>query len=123
MPEVMLSNADVSVAVSRRAEAMPYAYRNLDGDLLHFVHKGTGAFATEFGRVAYEPGDYVLIPKGITFSLMPDAGDQLMLVIEAPGECPECGGWGRGRYDWPIDCWLATGCEFRWELAGAAMMV
>jgi homogentisate 1,2-dioxygenase len=81
---VMLSNADVSVAVSRRAEAMPYAYRNLDGDLLHFVHKGTGAFVTEFGQLTYEPGDYVLIPKGITFSLMPDAGDQLMLVVEAP---------------------------------------
>ena len=67
-PEVMLSNADVSVAVSRRTAAMPYAYRNTDGDLLYFVHQGTGQFATEFGRLAYEPGDYVLIPKGITFS-------------------------------------------------------
>jgi homogentisate 1,2-dioxygenase len=84
IPEVMLSNADVSIAVSRRMAAMPYAYRDLDGDLLHFVHKGTGAFATEFGRLAYEPGDYVLIPKGITFSLIPDPGDQLMLVVEAP---------------------------------------
>ena len=27
-PEVMLSNADVSIAVSRRAAAMPFAYRN-----------------------------------------------------------------------------------------------
>jgi homogentisate 1,2-dioxygenase len=84
MPAVMLSNADVSVAVSRRASAMPYAYRNLDGDLLHFVHKGTGAFATEFGQLLYEPGDYVLIPKGITFAQLPDPGDQLMLVVESP---------------------------------------
>ncbi len=75
-PEVMLSNADVSVAISRRAAAMPYAYRDLDGDLLYFVHKGTGMFATEFGRLPYEPGDYVLIPKGITFSLMPEPGRQ-----------------------------------------------
>src|SRR5271166_2090604 len=84
MPEVMLSNADVSVAVSRRTAAMPYAYRNTDGDLLYFVHKGTGQFATEFGRLVYEPGDYVLIPKGITFSVMPDAGDSQMLVVESP---------------------------------------
>jgi homogentisate 1,2-dioxygenase len=83
-PAVMLSNADVSVAVSRRSAAMPYAYRDLDGDLLHFVHKGSGVFVTEFGRLAYEAGDYVLIPKGITFCLMPDAGDQLMLVVESP---------------------------------------
>jgi homogentisate 1,2-dioxygenase len=84
MPQVMLSNADVSVAVSRRTAAMPYAYRNLDGDLLHFVHKGTGAFATEFGRLLYEPGDYVLIPKGITFCQIPDPNEQRLLVVESP---------------------------------------
>jgi homogentisate 1,2-dioxygenase len=83
-PEVMLSNADVSVAISRRTAAMPYAYRDLDGDLLYFVHKGTGIFATEFGRLPYEPGDYVLIPKAITFSVMPEPGDSHMLVVESP---------------------------------------
>jgi homogentisate 1,2-dioxygenase len=83
-PEAMLSNADVSVAISRRTAAMPYAYRDLDGDLLYFVHQGTGMFATEFGRIGYEPGDYVLIPKGITFSLIPDKGDSHMLVVESP---------------------------------------
>jgi homogentisate 1,2-dioxygenase len=83
-PEVLLSNADVSVAISRRTKAMPFAYRNTDGDLLYFVHQGTGAFATEFGRLPYEPGDYVMIPKGITFSLMPDPGNSHLLVIESP---------------------------------------
>jgi len=83
-PEVMLSNADVSVAVSRRTAAMPYAYRNTDGDLMYFIHQGTGRFVTEFGPLVYEPGDYVLIPKGITFSLAPDAGDSHMLVVESP---------------------------------------
>src|SRR6476661_4836416 len=63
---------------------MPFAYRNTDGDLLYFVHKGAGRFATEFGPIAYEPGDYVLIPKGITFSVMPDAGESHMLVVESP---------------------------------------
>ena len=84
VPEVMLANADVSVAVSRRTAAMPWSYRDLDGDLLYFVHRGTGMFATEFGRLVYEPGDYVLIPKGITFRVMPDPGDSHMLVVESP---------------------------------------
>lgn len=84
VPEMLLANADVSVAISRRAAAMPFAYRNTDADLLYFVHQGTGAFATEFGRLPYEAGDYVLIPKGVTFSLMPDAGDSHLLVIESP---------------------------------------
>ena len=73
-PQVMLSNADVSVAISRRIAAMPFAYRNTDGDLLYFVHRGSGRFDTEFGNIVYEPGDYVLIPKGITFSLAPETG-------------------------------------------------
>jgi homogentisate 1,2-dioxygenase len=84
VPEVLLSNADVSVAISQRAAAMPFAYRDTDADLLYFVHRGTGAFATEFGRLPYESGDYVLIPKGITFSLTPDAGGSHLLAIESP---------------------------------------
>src|SRR3954453_20713168 len=83
-PEVMLSNDDVSVGISRRREAMPYAYRKLDGDLLYFVHRGTGSFATEFGRLPYEPGDYILIPKAITFKVIPVLGDTHMLVVESP---------------------------------------
>jgi len=83
-PEVMLANADVSVAISRRTAAMPYAYRDTDGDLLYFVHRGAGALVTEFGQLAYEPGDYVLIPKGITFRVMPEAGENHMLVVESP---------------------------------------
>ena len=66
---------------------MPFAYRNTDGDLLYFVHKGTGQFATEFGRLPYEPGDYVLIPKGITFCVMPDAGDASCSSSNPPSRC------------------------------------
>jgi homogentisate 1,2-dioxygenase len=43
IPEVMLSNADASVAISRRRASMPFAYRNTDGDLLYFVHKGAAS--------------------------------------------------------------------------------
>lgn len=81
-PEVLLANADVSIAISRRAEAMPFAYRDTDGDPLYFVHEGCGAFATAFGRLAYEPGDDVLIPKGVTFALKPTADACRLLVME-----------------------------------------
>ncbi len=101
-PEMMLSNADVSIAVSRRSAAMPYAYRNTDGDLLYFVHKGTGIFATEMGRIAYEPGDYVLIPKGITFSLIPGSGESHMLVVESPSPLSLSEHKQTGRY-MPVD--------------------
>src|SRR6266403_1457556 len=82
-PLTLLFNKDVAIAISRRRQAMPYCYRNIDGDLLYFVHRGTGGFATEFGPLRYEPGDYVLLPKAITFRLMPGAHDHRFLVVES----------------------------------------
>ncbi len=58
--QTLLSNEDVAVAISRRSQAMPYCYRDMEGDLLYFVHRGHGVFATEFGPIPYEPGDWVL---------------------------------------------------------------
>ena len=60
----LLSNGDVTIAISRRRQAMPYGYRNIDGDLLYFVHRGNGVFATEFGLLRYEPGITCCSPKG-----------------------------------------------------------
>jgi homogentisate 1,2-dioxygenase len=80
----LLANEDVAVAISRRRMAMPYCYRDVTGDLLYFVHRGRGVFATEFGPLAYEPGDWVLLPKGTTFRQLPEPGDSLLMVVESP---------------------------------------
>ncbi len=79
----LASNQDLQVGLSRRTENMPYAYRNTDGDLLYFVHRGEGIFATEFGPIYYEPGDYVLLPKGVTFRHMPRTKDGVFYVTES----------------------------------------
>lgn len=80
---VLASNQDLQVGLSRRAEDMPFAYRNTDGDLLYFVHRGEGVFATEFGPIDYEPGDYVLLPKGTTFRHMPSTPDGVFYVTQS----------------------------------------
>src|SRR5947209_11981225 len=36
VPLTLVSNEDVSFAISRRRRAMPYCYPNIDGDLLYF---------------------------------------------------------------------------------------
>ena len=64
---------------------MSYRYRDMVGDLLSFVHRGSGTFATEFGPISFEPGDYIYLRKGTTFRHMPDDRDQLQLVVETPG--------------------------------------
>ena len=71
-PMLMFSNADCQVLLSRRTEPMPFFVRYVDGDLLSFVHKGTGVLETEFGPLRYREGDWVYIPKACTFRQVPD---------------------------------------------------
>src|SRR5438132_3709851 len=66
-PTLLLGNADVNIAVHRRVRGRPEFLRNADGDELHFVHAGTGTLRTEYGPLAYRPGDYLLLPRGTTY--------------------------------------------------------
>lgn len=85
LPVSVLENADVRLKIYKPAAPMPFAFRNADGDDLFFIHQGTGRIETDFGPLTYEPGDYVLIPRGTTYRLTPDAGvAQFHLVIESP---------------------------------------
>ncbi len=85
----LFHNADVVMGVVRPAEAMPADtfYRNGEGDEMLFVHEGTGTLRTNFGDLAYHPGDYLVLPIGTTWRLDPDAGvSQRMLYLESPTE-------------------------------------
>jgi homogentisate 1,2-dioxygenase len=80
-------NADVTFGVVLPAEPMTAYYRNGVADEMYYVHAGTGTLETIFGPIPYGPGDYLVIPIGTTFRLVPDAGvDQRMLWLECPSE-------------------------------------
>jgi homogentisate 1,2-dioxygenase len=93
----LLANDDCRVGISRRTAPMPFHLRSVDGDTLYFVHRGTGTFETEFGPIGFEPGDYVLLPKAVTYRVVPDGADNLLLVLETAGELevPDFGSLGR----------------------------
>jgi homogentisate 1,2-dioxygenase len=75
-PLLMFSNADCLVSLSRRQEPMPHFVRHVDGDLLLFVHLGSGTLETEFGPLRYREGDWVYVPKACTWRHVPDARGQ-----------------------------------------------
>lgn len=79
-------NDDCSIWVSRRQETAPYYSRNADGDEVYFVHEGTGSFDTEFGPIPYEPGDYVLLPKGVTYRVSPTDSNNYFFMVESVTE-------------------------------------
>ncbi|MGW9032558.1 homogentisate 1,2-dioxygenase [Streptomyces sp. NPDC055722] len=85
-PLRLFHNPDVSIWASRRSANMTYSARNTDGDELYFVHQGTGTFYTEFGPIPYEPGDYVLLPKGVTYRIRPTGPVNYFLIVETTEE-------------------------------------
>ena len=97
--EPLAANEDVRLFVSRRSTPMPFFLRDADGDLCYFVHRGTGVVETDYGPLAYRPGDYLIIPKGTTHRLVPDAGaaDGIFFIVEGTGEyhLPDRGLMGR----------------------------
>jgi homogentisate 1,2-dioxygenase len=86
MPVAFLGNADIRLFVSRRSQPMPFYYRNADGDELIFVHRGSGTIETDFGPLPFEPGDYIVLPRAVTYRVLPDSRDNFFLVIESHGE-------------------------------------
>ncbi len=85
-PLPILVNDDVTISISRRAAAMPYWFRNSDADQLYFVHRGEGMVETEFGPLDFRPGDYLVVPKGVTYRVVPRATDNYFLVLDSAAE-------------------------------------
>ena len=81
-PMRLLSNGNITLAVSRRGSAMPYCWRNADADELFFVHRGEARFETELGLLSAEPGDFVYLPRNIVYRLVPQTPENLFLILE-----------------------------------------
>jgi len=81
----VLANAHLELRFWKLAAPMPALARDADGDLLLFVHEGAGDLFCDYGRIAFEAGDYIYLPRGTMWRLAPHAGASL-LTIEATGE-------------------------------------
>ncbi len=82
----LMGNADLSISIARPTEAMKYWYRFAHGDEMMFIHDGSGILESQYGILHYRPGDYLVIPTGVMWRIIPDTeSEQRMLVIEASG--------------------------------------
>lgn len=80
----LLENADLRLSVAQPTTAMTYWYRVAHGDDLMFIHHGSGVLESQYGNLRYRSGDYLVVPTGVLWRLLPDAGvEQRILVIEA----------------------------------------
>ncbi len=79
----MLHNPHVAISMLTmdvKPEYQGQAYRDGDGDLLYFCHKGRGEVWTEYGMLKYRTGEYILIPKCLTHTIVPGEKSQFFVV-------------------------------------------
>jgi homogentisate 1,2-dioxygenase len=65
---------------------MPFYFRNADGDELLFVHRGRGKVETDFGPLDFEPGDYIVLPRAVTYRVIPETQDNFFLIVQSRTE-------------------------------------
>ncbi|WP_175596768.1 homogentisate 1,2-dioxygenase [Bacillus sp. MRMR6] len=80
----LLGNQDLLIGTAYVNEPMKNFYRNGDGDEMLFIHYGSGKLETMFGTITYRPGDYLVIPIGTIYRILPDENEATkMLFVEA----------------------------------------
>ena len=79
---VVLHNASTEMRFWKLAGPMPNLARNADGDQLLFVHQGRGDLFCDYGRLPFQAGDYLYLPRGTMWRLAPD-GPAALLTIQA----------------------------------------
>ncbi|MGA7733662.1 MAG: sigma factor-like helix-turn-helix DNA-binding protein [Chloroflexia bacterium] len=73
---ILMYNHDCRLGIVLPAEGMDYHYKNGQTDELYFIHEGTGRFETNFGNLPYREGDYVFLPHGTIYRVVPDTPEQ-----------------------------------------------
>ncbi|WP_342431879.1 homogentisate 1,2-dioxygenase [Neobacillus sp. FSL H8-0543] len=70
--QYILGNQDLLIGTAKVTEPMNSFYRNGDGDEMLFIHYGSGKLETMFGTITYQPGDYLVIPIGTIYKVIPN---------------------------------------------------
>ena len=82
---VVLHNAACEMRFWKLGGPMPGLARNADGDQLLFVHAGTGDLFCDYGRIAYEAGDYIYLPRGTMWRLSPSEPTAVLTIQATNG--------------------------------------
>src|SRR5437762_2139382 len=84
----MLFNQDMTAYRAKPAKTYDKFeyYKNGGADEIIFVFHGGGTLESVFGKLRYRAEDYIVIPRGITYRMVPDKiEDEDHLVLESAG--------------------------------------
>ncbi|HEY8398149.1 MAG TPA: homogentisate 1,2-dioxygenase, partial [Flavihumibacter sp.] len=64
---ILVNNDCHIVLAAPRTGTGTYFFKNTDADELIFVHEGKGVLHTQYGRIPFGYGDYLVIPRGTIY--------------------------------------------------------
>jgi homogentisate 1,2-dioxygenase len=78
----VLTNSDCTISLAAPSQSLTeYFYKNADSDEMIFIHRGSGRLKTLLGIIDFAYGDYLIIPRGMTYQLeFNDANNRLFIV-------------------------------------------
>src|SRR5512139_4222831 len=81
----LLFSADLVISMAAPDAPDPVYVSNGDGDELLYAFEGGGVLRCPLGDLRFGKDDYVYVPRGLLHRIVPDAGEQRWLSIEASG--------------------------------------
>ncbi len=78
----IVGNADIRVGSSQPTARDTGLVQNGDGDLLFFIHEGSGTLDSELGSLDFGTQDYVWVPKGLIHRIQFNEGPVHVMVNE-----------------------------------------
>lgn len=85
--KVLLFNNDCAISVAAPQESMAgqVFFKNADADEVIFVHEGSGVLHTQYGKLPFSYGDYLVVPRGTIYQIRFEGSSNRLLVVESFG--------------------------------------
>ncbi len=82
--KILFTNSEMNIGLAApKSFSKDYFYRNSDADEMLFVHIGSGKLRTMYGNLDFKYGDYLIIPRGVTYQIDFDTEDNRLLFVES----------------------------------------
>ena len=82
--KVLFVNNDLHIGLARpKSFSKDYFFRNSDADEMLFVHEGNGKLRTMYGNIDFKYGDYLIIPRGVTYQIDFQTEANRLLFVES----------------------------------------
>jgi homogentisate 1,2-dioxygenase len=80
-----LANPHCTMATAHINKDTNDFFRNAYGSEYIFVHRGTGEFLSEFGKIRFVPGDQIIVPRAVTYQFKFDDwnADNKLFFVES----------------------------------------